>query len=190
MLPFDDALSLCPLPEQVKAILQENSAPPRLVAHLTLVHDVAFKLVAVLQDCFPQLVLDRDSVLFGAATHDIGKALHPGELTAPGNKHELAGTALLRNLGLSNELARFARTHAAWSTDKTLALEDYLVALADTCWKGKRVAELDDLVATRIAATINKERWEVFLMLDDILQGLTGDADRRLAWQSQFAPLP
>lgn len=109
MLPFNHELSLCPLPEQVKAILQENSAPPRLVAHLTLVHDVAFKLVALLQDCFPQLVLDRDSVLFGAATHNIGKVLHPEELTSPGNKHELAGTALLRKLGVPKELARALR---------------------------------------------------------------------------------
>lgn len=71
---------------------------------------------------------------------------------------------------------------------QTLALEDYLVAIADTCWKGKRVTKLDDLVATHIAATINKEWWEVFLTLDDILQRLMKDADRRLAWQFAFLP--
>ena len=34
------------------------------------------------------LELDTDGVLFGAATHDIGKAICTEELEAPGNSHE------------------------------------------------------------------------------------------------------
>ena len=174
------------LPKQAQEICEKVQAPPRLVAHLTLVHDVACSLVEKFQLQLPSLELDVEAVCLGAATHDIGKALHPSELVGPGSKHEAAGERLLKGFGLPETLARFARTHAIWRDDTTLALEDLLVALADTCWKGKRLSELDEMVARRVAAQIRREQWEVYLILDDILQQLTANADERLAWQAEF----
>lgn len=176
-----------PLPKQVEEICQRVNAPPRLVAHLTLVHDVACSLVEESLRRLPGLELDSQGVTFGAATHDIGKALHPTELVEAGSEHEAEGERLLRRLGVAEPLARFARTHAAWRDDESLALEDLFVTLADTCWKGKRVPELDEMVARRIAAQTGRAEWDVYLVLDEILQKLSADADQRLAWQATFA---
>ena len=49
---------------------------------------------------FPALRLDSESILFGAATHDIGKVLHPEELRQPGREHESAGASLLAQYGV------------------------------------------------------------------------------------------
>jgi hypothetical protein len=63
---------------------------------------------------WPQLSFDADAVSYGAATHDVGKALYPNELTGPGNQHESAGYRLLLDHGAPERRARFARTHARW----------------------------------------------------------------------------
>lgn len=78
----------------------------------------------------PPLAFDRDAVLFGAATHDIGKTVHPGELSGPGSAHEEAGRQLLLDCGISPELARFAATHASWTRPGTRT-EDLMVSMAD-----------------------------------------------------------
>ncbi|WP_338056806.1 hypothetical protein [Streptomyces sp. ZAF1911] len=99
--PADLPLRL--LPEVVAALLRELAAPPRLAAHLRLVHDVAYELTDWFARFRPELTFDREAVLFGAATHDIGKAVHTAELEGPGSAHEPAGgscssrTASLRN---------------------------------------------------------------------------------------------
>src|SRR4051812_33975635 len=105
---------LVSLPPQVTELLETLGAPPRLAAHLRVVHDVARQLTRALADQCPQLRFDRDAVLFGAATHDIGKTIHLGELTGPGSAHEEAGYELLLRHGVDEALARFARTHASW----------------------------------------------------------------------------
>lgn len=165
-----------------------TSAPPRLVAHLTLVHDVAAKLIAQVHDAFPSVAIDDSDVLFGAATHDLGKAANPQELVEPGKSHETHGVAVLEALGVSKQRSRFAFTHGNWEDDSTVQLEDLLVSLADNCRKGKRVAELELRVVKEIASETAKPDWEVFASLDDILQELGADADERLAWQAQFPP--
>jgi hypothetical protein len=126
------------LPTQVAALLDGLNASPRLVAHLTLGHDVAATLVAALHRAWSTLVYGRGSVLLGAATHAIGKMLHPQELSRPGHGHEDAGVALRERAGCSQEQARFARTHAQTANAPSLAIEDLLVALADSLWRGKR----------------------------------------------------
>jgi hypothetical protein len=60
------------LPPNVAQLLERLSAPPRLAAHLRLVHDVAGQFVDLLASGHPDLIVDRDAVVFGAATHDIG----------------------------------------------------------------------------------------------------------------------
>lgn len=124
-----------PLPDEVIELLGAVNAPSRLVAHLKLVHDTAATVLRSLRERWPALPIDTDAVLFGAATHDIGKACCHAELTAPGHEHELIGERLLLDAGITPERARFARTHGKWEEG---ALEDLLVALADKVWKGKR----------------------------------------------------
>ncbi|MEU1618276.1 HD domain-containing protein [Streptomyces sp. NPDC005722] len=174
-----------PLPPEVARLLRDVDAPPRLAAHLRLVHDVAYELVAWVGRYSPVLAVDREAVLFGAATHDIGKALHVAELSGPGSAHEDAGRALLLARGVTPRLARFAATHGSW-TDAAVTMEDLLVSVADKVWKGKRVTELEDLVVDRLAGATGDERWEVFLALDGFLSGVAADADRRLDFHSSF----
>lgn len=174
---------LRPLPAAVAALLDEVGAPPRLVAHLRAVHDVAVQLVDWVGRHCPALAVDREAVLFGAATHDIGKTLHPEELSGPGDRHEEAGRQLLLARGVRPEAARFAGTHASWGTpDADVA--DLLVSLADKVWKNKRVADLEDLVVAELSRAGGRPVWQEFLDLDEFLTGLGEGADLRLAWQA------
>jgi hypothetical protein len=176
---------LRPLPPDVAELLTALDCPPRLAAHLRAVHDVAHTLVDWTARRLPDGALDREAVLFGAATHDVGKTLHRAELSGPGSAHEEAGRALLLDRGVDPALARFAATHASW-TAPGVGLEDLLVSLADKAWKGKRVAELEDLVVARLAEATGGEVWEEFAALDDLLTAIGEDADRRLAFQGAF----
>ncbi len=63
-------LVLRSLPRRVVPLLSQLAAPPRLIAHLILVHDVAVQLVDALQQLWSLEDWDRDAILFGAATHD------------------------------------------------------------------------------------------------------------------------
>ncbi|MFG2617078.1 HD domain-containing protein [Streptomyces sp. NPDC048507] len=176
---------LRPLPEPVPHLLRTLAAPPRLAAHLRAVHDVAHRLADWAAAHCPALGFDREAVLFGAATHDIGKVLHPAELTGPGSAHEEAGRELLLTHGFPPRLARFAGTHASW-TDPAVTVEDLLVSTADKIWKGKRVPDLEDLLTVRLAAASGTEPWSAFLALDDALTALADRAPARLAFQSAY----
>jgi hypothetical protein len=174
------------LPEDAQALLRQANSPPRLVAHLVLVHDVATGLVGELGRTFPELNFDKESVLFGAATHDIGKATHRNELKGPGKLHEEFGRELLIRLGVPESRARFALTHGNCLTAPDIRIEDMLVALADHTWKGKRCGELESVLAGAIAHQTGTPEWECFASLDEIAQRLSNGADERLAWMSQF----
>jgi hypothetical protein len=176
---------LRPLPESVAERLTDLDCPPRPAAHLRAVHDVAHQLVDWTGRHRPAVALDGEAVLFGAATHDIGKTLHPAEPSGPGSAHEEAGRTLLLGRGVAPELARFAATHASW-TAPGVALEDLLVSLADKVGKNKRVPGLEDLVVTRLAEATGGAAWEEFAALDDLLTAVGEDADRRLAFQASF----
>ena len=186
MIAQDDLeeLELAPLPVEAATALATLNAPPRLVAHLTLVHDVAARLLRSLRTLWPQLKLDDTDVLFGAATHDIGKAVHRDELSGPGSLHEDEGRRALERLGVSSTRARFAATHASWSPASPI--EDLLAPLADKCWKGKRSKDLEDLVVAHIAAAAGVAKWDVFVKLDEVLAAIAADADARLEWQARF----
>jgi len=118
------------LPDPVIAILESIKAPQRLVAHLSLVHDVATTLVKEIKREYPNLQFDEHEVLFGAATHDIGKVLFPTELVGPGYTHEECGAEILKKFAVSDSLARFTRTHGLWKSNEA-TIEDLLVSLAD-----------------------------------------------------------
>lgn len=176
---------LRPLPDEVARLLVDLDAPPRLGAHLRAVHDVACRLAAEITRHWPALPLDADAVGFGAAVHDIGKVLHPGELSGPGSAHERAGYDLLLGRGVAEPLARFARTHAAW-TEPDIRTEDLVVSVADKIWKGHRVLELEQSLVDSLEAATGLATWEVFLALDDVLAALAEDAPARVAVQARY----
>jgi hypothetical protein len=172
------------LPEEVMRLLTSLNASSRLVAHLTLVYNAAVALVNAVGASWPTLVYDRQDVLFGAATHDIGKVLHPTELSQAGHEHESAGEAFLRERGYPATVARFARTHGQWSVAADAQLEDLLVALADALWRGKRDEQLETLICRHIAQLTGRPDWHVYGMLDDIATEISHGADARLMRQN------
>ena len=178
-------MQLRDLPDDAQQLLAKLKTPPRLMAHLALVHDAALEILDGLQRRWPDLQIDADSVLFGAATHDAGKCLHPNELTGPGNRHEQDGPALLEQYGIPPVRSRFARTHGTWSHEPDLAVEDLLVALADHSWKGSRSEDLESKVAERIAGSLGIEIWESFMGLDEIVAQVASRGEERLAWQGR-----
>jgi hypothetical protein len=179
-------LSLAELPPLVVTLLTAEQASPRLVAHLTLVHDTALRLCRRLHKTWPRLAVDSAAIAFGAATHDIGKARIPAELSAPGTLHEAEGERLLLDHGIDPALARFARTHGAWAEATDMPLEDLLVVLADTAWKAKRSKALDDALAGAVAGATGNAPWDAFMKLDAIIDVIAATADDRLAWQGRF----
>ncbi|WP_328458656.1 HD domain-containing protein [Streptomyces sp. NBC_00386] len=176
---------LLPLPDRVAELLSELGSPPRLAAHLRAVHDVAHQLADWVEQRCPTVTFDREAVLFGAATHDVGKTVHVSELSGPGAAHEEAGQTLLLGHGVSRELARFAATHASWAESR-VGSEDLLVSLADKIWKNKRVPDLEDLVVARLAEASGRAAWEEFIALDGVLARIGDGADERLAFQASF----
>lgn len=163
--------------DQALARLTELGAPPDLVRHHELVVEAARELVVGLGR-FAQHFNVND-VLVGAALHDAGKILHPAEMTGPGERHEIDGEALLRAQGFGS-LARFCVTHSQWSGDG-IGIEDLLVALADTLWKGKRSPELEFRVVTRLAQANVQEHWAVYIEIDDLFERVAARGPERLA---------
>ncbi|AFU02680.1 hypothetical protein [Nocardia brasiliensis] len=172
------------LPVDAATLLVRVGTSPRLGAILRVVHDVAGQLVDWLRTHYMSAPVDRAAVLFGAATYDIGKVMHPEELFAPGSAHEEAGYQLLLAEGVGTDLARFCRTHATW--DEDTALDDLLVSLADKVWTGQRVPALEQLVVRRLVAMCEAEPWEVFLALNDELTRIAAYAGQRLAFQAGY----
>ncbi|MEU7857548.1 HD domain-containing protein [Nonomuraea sp. NPDC049141] len=180
---------LRPLPPRVAVLLESLDAPPRLAAHLRAVHDVACEILDWLDARHTTVRIDREAVLFGAASHDIGKTLHLEELAGPGSAHEADGYGLLRSHGVEERLARFARTHASWTAPDT-DLADHLVSLADKIWKAKRVVDLEQLIVDRLAAASGRPPWQVFMDLDEFITRVANDADSRLTFQAAYPIKP
>lgn len=172
-----------PLPREAQRLCDELKAPSRLVRHLRLVHDVAVDLVAALHESFPSLHCNADAVVLGGALHDLGKLLHRNEITGPGDSHERDGPLLLQQHGVDPRLARFARTHGRWNSER-VRLEDLLVAAADGLWRGRRNDRLEELIVNEIAEQVAQEHWTVFEKLDRIASRLASNGERRLAWQA------
>ena len=143
---------------------------------------MACQLIDELTTAWPSFKFDTHAVAFGAATHDLGKALHPNELTGAGSEHETSGHRWLLEHGVPEHLARFARTHAKWHN---ATIEDQLVSLADKVWKGRRQDDLEQLIVARIAAASGEKPWDVFMKLDDVLSRIAAGADERLEFQQR-----
>jgi len=172
------------LPDDVLNLLAELKAPQRLIAHLTLVHDTALTLTDMLNKLFPKLNFDRNTVLYGAALHDIGKTIITAELSAPGSLHEEAGYHLLRERGIDERVALLARDHSNWENNRRT--ENLLAALADNLWKGKRVPVLESLILEKILIDSGEERWVVFMALDEAFEQIASTADERIGYQFSY----
>lgn len=166
-------------PEDAIAFLSSLSAPPQLIQHHRLVLEAASELVKGLQKLFPKFTFNLKLVLLGAALHDAGKTLHQSEIHGAGNRHEQDGEAMLIYLGIAPEIARFCRTHAQWSS-KQAKVEDCLVALADTLWKGCRKENLEAIVIKAIAEQLDKDFWDIFIVTDSLFEQIADGGFERL----------
>jgi putative nucleotidyltransferase with HDIG domain len=163
--------------EAARALLVELGAAPRLLRHVELVAEAAELLLAKLGELGVPLRIDL--VRIGALLHDAGKVVHPGELERSGHEHQPAGQALLLQRGASPELARICMTHARWN-QMPVSLEELVVAVADKIWKGVRKHELEELFVARVAKALGKERWDLDLELDGLLEQIAADGPSRL----------
>ena len=159
-----------------------TNSPVRLKRHLSIVHTTAFEILKRLKIEWPNLKMNHELILLGAATHDIGKTEITDELFEGGNRHELAGMTILLNHRFTNEQARFALTHANWQNEN-LKIEDLLVALSDKIWKGNRIDDLEKLLGQKLSSMLNCDYWDVYGKLDSILSQIALGADKKLNWQ-------
>jgi hypothetical protein len=158
-------------PEEIEVLLEKLNAPENLKEHLQIVYKTAYKLIEALQNEWHNLVINEKEILFGAATHDIGKVLAENELYGKGSKHELLGETLLMKNGFSANFARFARTHGNYQAEY-LQLEDLLVILADKIWKGKRINLLEEQISKIISAKTGIDFWTTNAQLDAIISDI------------------
>lgn len=161
-----------PLPTEIVNLLQHLQAPPRLIAHLVIVHAAAVTITEQLARIWPTLSYDKQAALFGAATHAIGKIVYSQELTEPGNQHEEIGPQLLMRNGISAHYARFARTHGRWQEEQPPLFEDLLVAFADKTGKRQRNAALEQAIVQCIEEQTYEEVWSIYIKLDDIAEAV------------------
>ena len=173
------------MPPEVAELLEKAKAPPMLRAHLALVHDAAVTLTECISALWPELEYDPEAVRMGAATHDIGKVVFPDEMTGPGRHHEAVGAGVLADCGFPERFARFTRTHGRWRQEQDAPLEDLLVALADTLWKGERDDELEDRCCRTIARMCGLDPWRVSLRFYEMTEQVAEGAEERLAWQQE-----
>jgi len=147
------------------------------MTHVRLVGEAADLLLAQLR----RLGVSHDAnfVRVAVVLHDAGKILHPDELHGGGVKHEAAGEKLLLAQGVNPALARCCLSHAQW-TRMACSLEELLVALADTLWKGKRDAELEKRVMEAICERSQLEFWDIFVEVDHGFEVIAADGITRL----------
>lgn len=172
-------------PQKAHELLASLGAPPHLRRHAQLVWETAIALLDGLERLLPGAIVDLDQELVqaGAILHDAGKILHPEELHRPGHAHEEAGEALLREHGVSQELARICVRHAQWAS-YTCSREELLVALSDKLWKGKRVEALEESLSQLLATHAGSGFWEVHPVLLDLCESIAAEGDVRLARSS------
>ena len=175
-------MKIVELSKEIRDLLEQFNAPQRLIKHLTIVNTTASHIVEQLKTEWPNLVLNRKEILFGASTHDIGKAVITDELYKKGKKHESEGFKILKELGYNYEQSRFTITHGNWE-NQNLKIEDLIVCLSDKIWKGKRVNELEERITNEISELIQTDFWDVSMKLELILEKIAIGSDDRIAWQ-------
>ena len=157
--------------------LSNLGASSKLLLHVKLVGEAAEILIAKL--CELKVPFDAEFVRLGIAFHDAGKIIHTNELSEKGNFHESDGERLLLENGVSEKLARCCQSHGKWETIEC-SFEEYLIALSDKLWKGKRENLLENIVIDQASELLNQDRWEVFIKLDSCFEKIASEGDTRL----------
>jgi HD superfamily phosphodiesterase len=152
-------------------------APQSLVTHVRLVGEAAELLLTELRRL--DIPHDADFVRVAVVLHDSGKILHPEELAGNGDQHERAGEMLLRDHGVDPMLVRCCISHARWA-QMQCSLEELIVALADTLWKGKRNATLERRVIELISERFGLAFWDLFVELDNNFESIAASGTARL----------
>lgn len=171
-------------PDDAYRFLQDLGAPDRLLLHSQLVCEVAEKIAEQISNS--GVIINKRLVLLGAVLHDAGKICHPEELEGAGNRHEEAGESLLVEYGIAPDIARCCRSHGQWQT-MNCSLEEYLIAISDTVWKGKRDSELEKRIGDIITERTGRDMWEVLIELDTLFESIASDGQKRLL-RSQYRP--
>jgi hypothetical protein len=157
--------------------LQELGASPKLLLHVKLVGEAAEILIKKLSEL--QIPFDSNFVRLGVVFHDAGKIVHANELSNKGDLHEIEGKKLLLENGVDERLARCCQSHGKWET-MDCSFEEYLIALSDKLWKGKRENSLENIVIDQVSEMLNQERWQVFLELEGCFEQIASEGDTRL----------
>jgi hypothetical protein len=98
---------------------------------------------------------------------------------------EQARFALL--YGVSSWRAHFACIHGQWCNVPRPLIDDLWVALANTIWSGKRDLKLEQRIAAEIGQAAGEDMWVAFQRLNELIEPIAADGDRRLAWQAHFS---
>ncbi|MBO0756421.1 MAG: HD domain-containing protein [Bradyrhizobiaceae bacterium] len=163
--------------DEARSLLVKLGAPQRLFIHVGLVGEAAELLLAELQRL--RVGHNADFVRIAVMLHDAGKILHPQELDEDGDEHERAGEALLLAQGVDPAIARCCISHARWA-QMQCSLEELVLALADTLWKGKRNAALEKRVIDLVAKSLGYGIWDLFSELDNSFETIAADSTTRL----------
>lgn len=157
--------------------LEELGASSKLLLHVKLVGEAAEILIEKLGKL--SVIFDKDFVRLGVVFHDSGKIIYPVELAEQGSKHESEGKKLLLKYGIEEKLANVCESHGKWETYEC-SFEEYLIALSDKLWKGKRETKLENLIIDIVAQKLNKDRWDIFVELDSCFEFIASQGDSRL----------
>ncbi|VFQ45972.1 hd domain [Desulfoluna butyratoxydans] len=158
-------------------LLKTMGAPGHLITHAKLVGEAANALLTTFEKL--NVPVDSEFVQTAVVIHDIGKIVHPQEMSTPGSNHEPQGEKMLLDQGVSPKLARCCLSHGRWHKMEC-SLEELTLALADTLWKGKRIDALELKVIDLIAGHLHKDRWDVFPQLDSLFERIANEGDSRL----------
>ncbi|MFH1763733.1 MAG: HD domain-containing protein [Gemmatimonadota bacterium] len=162
--------------EQAFELLRRFGAPTRLLVHVELVAEAGEAIISELESLGARI--DKDFIRSGIVLHDVGKTVHLLELGEEGELHRETGRDLLLQEGIEPPLAEVCVSHSAWNEAKTI--EELVIACADKLWKGKRVIDLEELLAKRVNDALKLEYWEVFTRLDSCFEAIAGCCDERL----------
>jgi hypothetical protein len=148
-----------------------------LFVHVKLVGEALEEIIGFLSKY--NLPIDYNFARLGVVLHDAGKIAHPLEFSESGSKHEAGGNRLLLENGVVLELAQCCISHAQYDGNEC-SIEELLVALSDTLWKGARVEKLELRIVDNIAALMGKEHWVIFMEFDDCFESVASSGVKRL----------
>ena len=163
--------------DEAYSLLKKLEAPACLFVHVKLVGEALEEIIGFLSEY--NLPIDYNFARLGVVLHDAGKIIHSLEFSGPGNKHEAEGNLLLLENEVAPELAQCCISHAQYD-GIDCSIEELLVALSDSIWKGTRLEKLELKIIDKIAALMGKERWDIFLELDDCFESVASSGAQRL----------